>query len=72
MREKQQYIERTNIPVSNSLLHKQEYNNTLKSLRVHYEKRRATSEKNNSNNKLLDIYDNNIVRIHSYHTSYEK
>ena len=48
MRESQQ-TERLNIPVSNSLLHNQEHNNTLNLVRFHSEKRRSTSEKNKIN-----------------------
>lgn len=64
MRESQQ-IERLNIPVSNSLLHNQEHNNTLNLVRFHSEKRRATSEKN----KIKD-YDES--RLRSYHTEHIK
>ena len=70
MRESQQHIERLNIPVSNSLLHNQEHNNTLNLVRFHSEKRRATSEKNT--NKITDIYDDNVSRLRSYHTEYVK
>jgi hypothetical protein len=64
MRENQQ-IERLNIPVSNSLLHNQEHNNTLNLVRFHSEKRRATSEKNRTKD-----YDES--RMRSYHTEHAK
>jgi len=68
MRESLKHIERLNIPVSNSLLHNQEHNNTLNLVRFHSEKRRSTSEKNT--NKMKDIYDESHLR--SYHTEYVK
>ena len=68
MLEKQQYVERFNIPVSNSLLHRQEYNNTLNLLQLHTEKRRSTSEKNK--NKKIDTYNDNISKLHLHHASY--
>jgi hypothetical protein len=71
MRESLKHIERLNIPVSNSLLHKQEYNNTI--IRLHTEKRRAASEKRTekNTNKMVDGYDN-ILRLHSYRTEHIK
>ena len=59
-------VERLNIPISNSLLHKQEYNNIINIARFHNEKRRATSEKNTS--KYID----NRQSMCSYRTEYVK
>lgn len=70
MRENQIYVERLNIPVSNSLLHKQEYNNTL--IRLHTDRRRATTEKHKNKNKIIDIYNANVSELRSYHTDYVK
>ena len=58
MWENQKSVERSNIPVSNSLLHKQEYNNTI--LRLHTERRRAASEKRTekNTNNMINAYDN--------------
>ena len=71
MWENQKYVERSNIPVSNSLLHKQEYNNTI--IRLNTEKRRSASEKRTekNTNKMIDTYDN-ISRLHVYHTDHVK